>query len=490
MTRLFLLTFLTVPACLTAFAIGMSPVMALADKVFVATDDPAVAPFLDDLDEIATARTQLELGDYAPSVPVVRERAEAGNPWAQNLMATLYSGNGDDDLVPDDMTQAMAWYERSAQQGFPLAMHNLGVNYRDGIDGAAPQMDRAAEWFGQAADAGYAELMAELALILFGDPSQLQDARARDLLDAGLAIKPDLPLLRSILADTHYLGRSRPVDYAAALPLYEDLADAGDLHGQMRAGEIYYYGLGVEVDVVRARQLFEAAAAQDDAEAYAFLAEIYIDGYGVTPDPARAMEYATESDRLGDGWGAYHLGWLLRHGIGAGPDYDRARAAFARAIERGHGAAVNDLADMAYFGEGEVQDYAKAFEMFERRFSEAPDDIYAAYSVAYMQMRGEGTEANIPAARDILEQVVLDDGYDIATSRIELAVIYGHPDFAGAWSDPVRGMAQCLALRAADALAAAPVTDDGPVACAHLDASVDAAQMTAARDLAASFRTN
>jgi len=99
------------------------------------------------------------------------------------MMYTL----GDD--VPQDYTQAAAWYRKAAEQGVAGAQFKLGLSYKDGR--GVPQDDaQAAFWYRKAAEQGYAEAQFLLGLSYYLSLGVPQDyAEAYFLLDLAIAGK-------------------------------------------------------------------------------------------------------------------------------------------------------------------------------------------------------------------------------------------------------------------------------------------------------------
>lgn len=77
----------------------------------------------------------------------LQAQATQGDVEAQNRLGELYAkGRG----VPQDYTQARAWYEKAAAQGHSLAQNNLAELYFAGL-GGAPDYVRAYMWVSLAA---------------------------------------------------------------------------------------------------------------------------------------------------------------------------------------------------------------------------------------------------------------------------------------------------------------------------------------------------
>jgi localization factor PodJL len=132
-------------------AVALAPT-AVAPGAATATPEaaPAAAHGPVGADLYAMALSGMRAG--APTaLTALRRAASLGYPPAQFYLATLYSEgrNG----VPRDAAQARIWTERAAHGGDRWAMHNLALNYYEGVGGHADPVS-AAQWFRRAADLG------------------------------------------------------------------------------------------------------------------------------------------------------------------------------------------------------------------------------------------------------------------------------------------------------------------------------------------------
>ena len=91
--------------------------------------------------------------DYAALLEKLRPLADTGDAAAQYalFLCIHHGGNG----VAQDNTQALAWLQKAAAQGFPEAQYNLGVFYEKG-HGIPQDDDRARAWYEKAAAQGNA----------------------------------------------------------------------------------------------------------------------------------------------------------------------------------------------------------------------------------------------------------------------------------------------------------------------------------------------
>ncbi len=77
-------------------------------------------------------------------------------------------------------------------------------------------------------------------------------------------------------------------DHAAALAIWQPLAEAGDADAQNALGDMHLYGRGVPRDAAAAIGWYEQAAAQGHAGAQNHLGVIYANGFGVEADRVSA----------------------------------------------------------------------------------------------------------------------------------------------------------------------------------------------------------
>src|ERR1035438_798221 len=87
------------------------------------------------------------------SVAVFEQQAAKGDAVAQVKLGFLYL-NGDG--VPQDYTQAAAWYRKGAEQGVVGAQDILGGLYYNGL-GVTQDYAQAAAWWRKAAEQGEAD---------------------------------------------------------------------------------------------------------------------------------------------------------------------------------------------------------------------------------------------------------------------------------------------------------------------------------------------
>jgi TPR repeat protein len=191
----------------------------------------------------------------AQSIDVLRAHADKGDAQAQATLG-FYFEHGLS--VPKDCAQALFWYRKAAEQGWPGAQWALGVQYQGGSRAGGPieacvskDLAEGAAWYRKAAEQGYSKAQCDLGWL-------------------------------------YETGSGVPKDYRLAAFWYRKAADQGDADSQFYLGVLYYNGQGVIQDHVQSAAWVRRAAEQGDYGAQTLLATLYMNGQGVPQDYAEA----------------------------------------------------------------------------------------------------------------------------------------------------------------------------------------------------------
>ena len=112
-------------------------------------------------DQLKDADAAYLRGDYATAFDLLKPLAEQGNPLAQHNLGLMYEeGRG----VPQDYAEAMKWYRRVAEQGISQAQFNLGLMYDLGR-GVPQDSAEAMKWYRRAAEQGLASAQHNLGVM-------------------------------------------------------------------------------------------------------------------------------------------------------------------------------------------------------------------------------------------------------------------------------------------------------------------------------------
>lgn len=156
----------------------------------------------------------------------LRTAAAKGEPSAEfEIGARFAEGRG----VPQDLQQAVTWYQRAAAQGFAPAQYRLGSMFERGL-GVKTDLAKARVWYQRAAEQGIVKAMHNLAVLTAGR-------------DAAMT------------------------DYATAGKWFRAASDYGLTDSQFNLAIMHDSGLGMERDAKQAFKWFSLAARAGDEEA-------------------------------------------------------------------------------------------------------------------------------------------------------------------------------------------------------------------------------
>ncbi|HEY9676895.1 MAG TPA: tetratricopeptide repeat protein [Drouetiella sp.] len=146
--------------------------------------------------------------------------ANGGNAQAQLRLAFNLMKNRN----AEDMLQAAHYYELAAQQGLPVAQHNLATMYLNG-QGVAKDRAKAIHWFEIAAQQGDVDSQFNLALIFDQDFSQESQNKSFEWFET--AANNGSARAQYDLAVIYHQGKNRPVDLDKAAFWYSQAAAQG-----------------------------------------------------------------------------------------------------------------------------------------------------------------------------------------------------------------------------------------------------------------------
>jgi TPR repeat protein len=161
-----------------------------------------------------------------------------------------------------DDTRAFQLFTPLAEQGNPLAQHNLGVMYEQGL-GTAKNEATAYEWYKRAADQGNPQSAYNIGMMTLE-------------------------------------GRGVPQDLAAGAQMVFHSAELGYPPAQHALGYIYLNGTGVDPNPTEAVVWFTVAAEGGMVDSQFNLGYLFENGTGVIADPATAYRWYSIAALSGD----------------------------------------------------------------------------------------------------------------------------------------------------------------------------------------------
>ena len=279
---------------------------------------------------------------------------------------------------PQDFAQAFTLFQREAQKGNALAMHDLGRMLADGL-GREIDMQSAHVWYSRA--------LATFRAVERQKENRYAEYRIGKLYAAGLGCEQD---------------------YGEAAQWFRLSADKGYKYAQYSLAGLFRRGQGVVQDDVRALELYTASAQQDFPYAAYELGKMYRDCIGCEKDAEASeqwyrqafagfleLEQQSHDDKL-----QYRIGWMLLNSVGTGKDEAAAKEWFERASKLGNPHAQYQLARMILNNLSSTPEQtAQALEWLTKA-AEAGQDC-AQYMLGKIYRDGQGTEKDIQKAVEL-----------------------------------------------------------------------------------------
>ncbi len=217
-------------------------------------------------------------GSAPTSLADIIPAADRGDPAAQNALGLKYAAGADG--LPRDETKAVEWYRKAALQGYPAAETNLGDMYLFGHGGLDKNPLEALSWYLKASQQQWPDAQYRLAYMYevgLGTAKDLQ--RAAELYQsAANAGYPDAENVLGVLYATG--GDGLPKDDQQAIQWYRKAADQGFAKAEKNLGDMYFFGHGVDRDYEQALAWYKKATGQQFGEAQYRLGYMHEKGLG------------------------------------------------------------------------------------------------------------------------------------------------------------------------------------------------------------------
>lgn len=197
-------------------------------------------------------------------------KAKSGEAEAQNALGeAYYDGKG----VTENLTEAVKWFTKAAEQENAKAEYNLGNCYYYGY-GVYENYGEAEKWYTKAAEQGCAEAQNSLG----------------------------------------YYYEINELNPKKAVEWYTKAAEQGLRIAQCNLGVCYKNGNGVEKNLEEAIKWYTKAADQGYAEAQYYLGKAYDKGEGVAKNDSEAMKWYLKAVKNNSPEAAYYYGGMLLEG--------------------------------------------------------------------------------------------------------------------------------------------------------------------------------
>lgn len=198
-------------------------------------------------------------------------------------------------------------------------------------------------------------------------------------------------------------------DYAAALEIYQELADDGDAQAQYRMGQLYDGGKGVEQDYTKAAEWFLKAAEQGHAWAEYSIGDMYQNGDGVPKNDVEALKWFLKSAAQGNAWAQNSVGFMYDTGRGGiKQSYSEAVKWYRLAAKQGSVLAQRNLGVMYDEGYGTPANDVLAYMWYH--IAVLNDGSYERAYLDRSDLSGRITNEEVATA-EALAQICLNSGY-------------------------------------------------------------------------------
>lgn len=162
------------------------------------------------------------------------------------------------------------------------------------------------------------------------------------------------------------MERGRAGDFAAALPLIRQAAEAGHARAEFTLGAMYAKGQGMAANRALANQWYRRAAAKQVPDALFNLGIVFDRGLGEVADPATALSYYRQAAEAGHAEAAYNAGHLLIIGESVPADLEAGYRYIRQAADAGIARAQFGLAYALERGIGGSRDPIAALDLYAR----------------------------------------------------------------------------------------------------------------------------
>ena len=195
-------------------------------------------------------------------------------PAQESLAARYYEG----DIVPQDLNKAFEWYSKSANQGESGSQYFLAFMLQNG-EGVAQNTELAMEWVKKAAEQGHAAAQYRVGINAW-EHNKHEDA----VFWLEKAAEKGYAEAKWMLSGYYYAGEGVSKDIKKSRELLLQ-ASENSIRAQYWLGVLYLHGNDMEIEKngEKGIALIRQAAQQGLTEAQVFLDEIHDNG-GDTPD--------------------------------------------------------------------------------------------------------------------------------------------------------------------------------------------------------------
>lgn len=335
--------------------------------------------------------------------------AELDDAYGQYMIGKYYSTQDYKKKINKKLM--VAWYKKSAEQGYADAQYELGGLYKLG-NGVEKDEKKALDLLVKAAKQGQESALFDVgSWYIDADQVYKEKHPVPDFLTALKCFIKMNEYRRSetvIEALNNYLElpiNDKREDSNKIFEFIKDLADEGHSYAKRLLGDCYFYGFGVEQDYLKAISLYNEASKDFNMQAINGIAYCYFYGLGVKQDYEKAAEllnsvaiYFNCPAKI-----ICNYAYCCYMGKGTPRNYNNSGEFFRSAL-RVRPSKVDPIVLYfcglsSYYGYGFNIDFEAAFKYFERASKSGLYDAKLALIACYK--KGIGVEKNLEKAQEL-----------------------------------------------------------------------------------------
>ena len=295
-------------------------------------------------------------GDFEKAYALFKKAAEKNNAKGLTGLGRYYTHIG-------KYGESFKYFEAAAEQGYTIAIFNLGVAYANG-DGCKQDSQKAFTLLKKAAEKGYSPAQRAVGVYYLDGVGTVVNKKKGFMWFKKAAEQNDARAFWN-LGKCYLDGEGTEKDEAKAIEYYQKSASAGDMYGQAELALAYQFGQGgLKEDPKKAFELYQLSAKQGLASAQNLLAYCYENGVGTKKNEKKAFEYYMLSAKQGYDPAQYSMALCYWNGTGTERNLDKLRYWAGLAAKQGNKEAKNMLANLSqwiYEEEQEKREYEKKY---------------------------------------------------------------------------------------------------------------------------------
>ncbi len=292
--------------------------------------------------------------------------------------------------------QALPFFEKSGQRGYPLAHLYLGIMYKNSGYSVVKDDAKSQSYFKKVSEstAWFKERMEtadpELQYFLGQFYEWVEKDEKQYVAYYQKAVAQGHAAANNRLGECYRYGKGVTKDAKQAVEHYQKAAEKGNADAESNLGSCYQYGVGVIKDEKQAGAYYQKAADQGHPHAQNWLGWFYQNGIGVTKDAKEAIKYYQKAAKQGESYAQNNLGVCYKNGEGVAQDEKLAISFYQRAADQGNSLAQYNLGCCYENGVGVVKDEKQAAVYYQK----AADQKYLAaqYVIGQCYKDGKGVD--------------------------------------------------------------------------------------------------